>query len=56
MSLKVRHISPYNVLCVFWQERLTGGEYLVGGRGPFDGLGVLVVLADEGADVGLQFA
>ena len=44
------------MLCVFWQERLTGGEYLVGGRGPFDGLGVLVVLGGEGADVGLQLS
>ena len=27
---------------------------MVGGPGPFEGLGVLVVAVDEGADVGLQ--
>jgi hypothetical protein len=33
---------------------LTEAEYLVGGLGPFEGLWVLVVAVDEGADVGLQ--
>ena len=42
------------MLCVFWQELLTGRAYLLSGRDPFDGLGVLDVLADEGADVGSQ--
>ena len=35
-------------------EALDRGEYLVGGPGPFEGLGVLVVAVDEGADIGLQ--
>ena len=35
-------------------EALDRGQYLVGGFGPFEGLGVLVVAVDEGVDVGLQ--
>jgi hypothetical protein len=35
-------------------EALDRGEYLVGGLCPFEGLGVLVVAIDEGADIGLQ--
>jgi len=35
-------------------EALDRGQYLVGGLGPFEGLWVLVVAVDEGADVGLQ--
>jgi len=38
----------------FLAEALDRGEDLVGGLGPFEGLGVLVVPVDEGADVGLQ--
>jgi hypothetical protein len=37
-------------------EALDRGEDLVGGLGPFEGLGVLVGPVDEGADVGLQLS
>ena len=35
-------------------EALDRGEDLVGGLGPFEGSGILVVPVDEGADIGLQ--
>ena len=35
---------------------MIGSEYLVGGLGPFEGLGILVVSVDEGTDVGLELA
>ena len=35
-------------------EAFDGGEDVVGGLGPFEGLGVFVVRLDEGADVGLE--
>ena len=38
----------------FLAEAPDRGEYLVGGLGPFEGLGVLVVAVDEGSDIGLQ--
>jgi hypothetical protein len=34
-------------------EALGRGAYLGGGLGPFEGLGIVVVAVDEGADVGL---
>ena len=37
-------------------ESLDGGEDFVGGFGPFEGLWVLVVLVDEGADVSFELA
>lgn len=42
------------MFCVFWQKTLDSGQDLAGGLGPFEGLEVLVVPVDEGADVGLQ--
>ena len=35
-------------------ETLDGGEDVVGGLRPFEGLGIPVVLFDEGADVGFE--
>ena len=35
-------------------EALDRGEDLVGGLGPFEGSGILVVVIDEGADVSFQ--
>jgi hypothetical protein len=35
-------------------EAFDGGQYLVCGLGPFEGLRVFVVQVDEGTDVGLE--
>ena len=37
-------------------EAFDGGEDVVGGFGPLEGLRVFVVLFDEGADVGFELA
>jgi hypothetical protein len=38
----------------FVAEAVNGRQDLVGGFGPFEGLGILVVPIDEGTDIGFE--
>ena len=51
MNLKFRCIMPFGFLA----EAFDGREDFVCGFGPFKGSWVLVVLFDEGMDIGFQF-